>query len=147
MRRLPLIAAAGVAASLLVPLGVAAASGAASRGTVAGSPIVAVLDTGVRVTHHAFDYRGPGSTNDQVVAWWDFSADKKRKFVAPRPGQLWDTEVSQPYDDIGHGTAVASMAVGLRRSGQTPSAAPGFRLAVAKFDGLRGTGSIADAIH
>jgi hypothetical protein len=39
------------------------------------------------------------------------------------------------------------MAVGLRHPGQTPSAAPAFRLAVAKFDGLAGTGSIADAIH
>lgn len=148
MRRRSLIAASCVAASVLVPLGVAAAA-PRSAGTVAGSPIVAVIDTGVRVTHQEFDYRGPDSKTDQIVAWWDFSPVNGSP-VTPKPGQLWDTRVRDPYDDPageGHGTAVASMAVGLRRPGQTPSAAPGYRLAVAKLEGPGGTGSIADAIE
>jgi subtilisin family serine protease len=100
------------------------------------SPIVAVLDSGVRVTHQEFDYRGPHATGDQVVAWWDFTTVKKTKAVLPRQGQLWDPQVAQPYDDIGHGTGVAAMAVGLNRSPtKTASAAPGYRLAVAKVSG------------
>ena len=105
----------------------------ASAGAVAGSPIVAVLDTGVRVTHQEFDYRGPHSADDQIVAWWDFTADTKPQPTVPRPGQMWDPQVSQPYDNDGHGTGVAAMAVGLNRAGtKTPSAAPGYRLAVGK---------------
>jgi hypothetical protein len=148
MRRTQVIAAVGLTASVLVPFGASAAS-PPSGGTVAGSPIIAVIDTGVRVSHLEFDYRGPDSKTDQVVAWWDFSPVNGRA-VTPRPGQLWDHRVRDPYDDAGgegHGTAVASMAVGLRRPGQTPSAAPGYRLAVAKLEGPGGTGSIADAVE
>jgi subtilisin family serine protease len=120
-----------------------------STGVVAGSPIVAVLDTGVRVTHQEFDYRGPHAANDQIVAWWDFTADKKPALVLPKPGQLWDTQVAQPYDDLGHGTSVASMAVGLNRNAaKTRSAAPGYRLAVGKvLSNGAGQAPLATAIN
>ena len=106
---------------------------------------MAVIDTGVRASHMEFDYRGPGSKSDQVVAWWDFTADKKPKIVEPRRGQLWDTQVRDPYDDdeiYGHGTGVAAMAVGLNRvKDKTPSLAPGYRLAIAKVLDSAGTGA------
>jgi hypothetical protein len=147
MRRV--VGALTVAAALASVPALAATSGASRRGVVPASPIVAVLDTGVRVTNHEFDYRGPRAADDQVVAWWDFTTDKKAKAVLPRPGQLWDPQVSQPYDNQGHGTGVAAMAVGLNRTvAKTPSAASGFRLAVGKVNGNAGaTQNLAQAIH
>ena len=56
----------------------------------------------------------------------------------------------QPYDDFGHGTGVAAMAVGLNRApSKTPSAAPGYRLAVGKVldSGGGGAGDLAAAIE
>ncbi len=95
-------------------------------------PIVAVIDSGLRPTHVEFDYRGPRSAADQIVAWWDFTATKGAA-RSPRTGQVWDDRTPSPYDDNGHGTAVASMAVGRNRSSEkSPSAAPGYRLAVAR---------------
>jgi subtilisin family serine protease len=80
---------------------------------------VAVLDTGVLATHATF---APG----QIVAWYDFT------HAGPTdPGTAWDATVA-PYDDNGHGTAVASM-IGGTSGRQTPSHAPGVRLAVAKI--------------
>ena len=100
---------------------------------VPGSPIVVMLDTGIRATHQEFDYRGPGATTGQMVAWWDFTGDRKGKVVEPKVGQLWDPLVPEPYDPVGHGTGVAAMAVGLNRDPlKTPSAAPGFRFGVAR---------------
>lgn len=69
---------------------------------------IATLDSGIRDTHEAF-------AKDQVVAWKDFAAG-----------------VGQPYDDHGHGTAVASVAAGLNVGAQTPSHAPGTPLIVGK---------------
>lgn len=71
-------------------------------------PVIAVLDSGIEPTHETF-------ASDQVVAWRDFVQNR-----------------SEPYDDQGHGTKVASMAAGLDTSTQTPSHAPGTDLAVAK---------------
>jgi subtilisin family serine protease len=141
---------AALAMGTLVPL--APAHATARGGVVAGSPIIAVIDTGVRVTHEEFDYRGPKSSDDQVVAWWDFTTDKKKRIVEPAPGQTWDPQVAQPYDDYttGHGTGVAALAVGLNRTPvQTRSAAPGYRLAVAKVLNHGGTGAaeLAPAIR
>lgn len=109
-----------------------AAPGARGR-VVAGSPIIVMLDTGVRATHQEFDYRGPAAKTGQLVAWWDFTGDRKDRVVEPKPGQLWDPQVPVPYDPVGHGTGVAAMAVGLNRDPlKTPSAAPGFRFGVAR---------------
>jgi len=108
-------------------------------GVVAGSPIVALLDSGVRVTHREFAYAGPRATNDQVVAWWDFTTDKRPSALFPKPGQTWDPTVRTPYDSAGHGTGTASMAVGLGRDkAKTPSGAPGYRLAIGKVSGNAG---------
>ena len=68
-----------------------------------------------------------------MVAWWDFTGDRKGKVVEPKAGQLWDPLVPEPYDPVGHGTGVSAMAVGLNRDPlKTPSAAPGFRFGVAR---------------
>src|SRR3954447_21012627 len=132
-------------AALLIGAAVPAHAAPHAR-VVAGSPIVAVIDTGVRVSHMEFDSRGPKSKTDQVVAWWDFTADKKQHIVEPARGQLWDTQVPDPYDDdvvYGHGTGVAAMAVGLNRvKDKTPSLAPGYRLAIAKALDSAGTSAI-----
>jgi Subtilase family len=139
-----------VATALACVPAVASTTSHASAVVVTGSPIVAVLDTGVRVSNQEFDYRGPHATDDQVVAWWDFTNDKKPTAVLPRGGQLWDSAVSQPYDDYGHGTGVAAMAVGLNRSrAKTPSAAPGYRLAVGKVlaNATGNNGDLAAAIR
>jgi hypothetical protein len=69
----------------------------------AETPLIAIVDSGIEATHSQF---APG----QVVAWHDF--------VDGRP---------EPFDDRGHGTAVASRAAGL-----TLGAYPGARLAVAR---------------
>lgn len=65
--------------------------------------IVAVLDSGIRATHVEF-------SPDQVKAWWDFTDTRSTKHY-PGWGETWDPFVG-PYDDHGHGTAVASVAVG-----------------------------------
>jgi hypothetical protein len=115
------------------------------------APVVAVIDTGVNAAHQEFDYRGKTSTTDQFVAWWDFTPDKKpgQTAVLPKPGQLWDTTIANPYDDNGHGTLTAGMVGGRTASPQkTPAAAPGVKLAIAKVVNGGGSvnGSIADAI-
>lgn len=93
-------------------------------GTSAAEPepvLVAILDTGVDATHPEFD---PG----QLVGWKDF--------VNARPA---------PYDDNGHGTATASLAVGNNRGscGASPktSFAPGRQFVMAKVLDAAGSGS------
>jgi hypothetical protein len=126
MFRAPLIALA-VVMSVLAPAG-------ASNVFAGDEIIVAVLDTGIHPSHQEFDYRGPSSTDDQIVAWWDFT-DTHGPARNPNPGQVWDTRVSEPYDDHGHGTGTASLAVGLNQAPAAekyPSFAPGFKLAVGR---------------
>lgn len=69
---------------------------------------IATLDSGIRETHRTFE-------DGQVVAWRDFVNSK-----------------TEPYDDRGHGTAVASMAAGTKPYHQTPSHSPGTPLIVGK---------------
>jgi len=114
-----------------------------------GPVTVAVIDTGINPNHPEFDYRGAASTNDQLVGWWDFSEDAEGHI--PNPGQTWDPMFPIPYDTHGHGTATASMAVGLNKSGEkAPSAFPGGKLAMAKVgSGTSGadiTGDLAEAV-
>ncbi len=82
--------------------------------------IVAVLDSGIYAEHEAFEA-------GQVVAWYDFTRDGG----PPAPRLTWDPRV-EPYDNHGHGTAVAGM-VGGAGAGQTPSHAPGVKLAIARI--------------
>ncbi|MDP3712375.1 MAG: hypothetical protein Q8R60_07815 [Mycobacteriales bacterium] len=51
------------------------AAAARATGAVA-TPVVAVIDSGLRASHQEFDYRGARSATDQVVAWWDFTATR-----------------------------------------------------------------------
>jgi hypothetical protein len=96
-------------------------------------PVIAVIDTGIRPTHQEFDYRGPASTTDQIVAWWDFTSEVKPRIQLPAPGQTWDPSVRTPYDRNGHGTGTAGMAAGRNVVPlKTPSALPGAKLAIAK---------------
>ena len=119
--------------ALLLAVAAAAVLAPHAQAATARQPVITLLDTGVRATHHEFDYRGKSSTTDQFVGWWDFSAEKKGKTVLPGPGQTWDTQVRDPYDKVGHGTLTAGMAAGRNVSAQkTPSANPGGKLAIAK---------------
>lgn len=126
------------------------ANAAPGRAAKAREPIVALIDTGVRATHQEFDYRGPSSTTDQFVAWWDFTAEAKPAITLPKLGQLWDTQVRDPFDKNGHGTVTASMAAGRNVDPKkTPSAYPAGKLAIAKVGTKDGslTGSIVSAIR
>jgi hypothetical protein len=114
--------------------------------------VVAVLDSGINPFHQEFDYDGPASTTDQLVGWFDFTTDTKSAYELPSPGQAWDTTVTVPYDDFGHGTMSAGMVGALGTDPQeTPVAAPGTKLAVAKVldstGGVPKTTLIDDAIH
>lgn len=135
------------ALAVLLPAAPHALAGAAPA---VKAPVVAVIDSGVRATHQEFDYRGPTSTTDQLVAWWDFTSEAKRRITLPGPRQTWDPGVRNPYDKNGHGTLTASMVGGLGRSrAKTPAAAPGTKLAIAKVGTADGTieGSIAAAVQ
>ena len=143
LRRLALIADSAL---------VAATGAAALAPASVASPdpvVVAVIDTGLAADHPEFDYRGPDSNDDQIVAWWDFSDDAEGH--PPNAGDLWDPFVREPFDPHGHGTATASMAVGANRSdAKAPSAFPGGKLAVAKVgSGPKATitGDVAAAIE
>src|SRR3954452_15581317 len=121
----------------LALLGVAAGGVPADATTPGGQPVIAVLDSGINEHHHAFD-------SGQVVAWWDFVKDG-----APKAGQSWDPKRA-PYDDLGHGTGTAAMAAGRQvDTRQSPSAAPGTRLAIGKVldenDSM--TGDLAAAVR
>ena len=119
--------------ALLLAVAAAAVLAPHAQAAPVKAPVVTVIDTGIRATHEDFDYRGPASTSDQLVAWWDFTAEKKKQDVWPRQGQLWDPRVPQPYDTVGHGTLTAGLAAGRNTSAKkTPSANPGGKLAVAK---------------
>ena len=127
----------------------AGAANRPARKAAVKAPVVAVIDTGVRSSHVEFDYRGPRSTVDQFVAWWDFTAEAKGKVVLPAAGQTWDTQVKDPYDRNGHGTITASMVGGRTASPlKTPAAYPGAKLAIAKVGEKDGTisGSMAAAV-
>jgi hypothetical protein len=106
-------------------------------------PVVALIDSGARASHHEFDYRGKASTVDQFVGWWDFTNEVKGKEVLPARGQVWDTAVANPYDKNGHGSMTASMVGGRGASAQkTPAAAPGTKLAIAKV--IDGEGNVVN---
>ena len=125
------------------------AGAATAKKLAVKAPVVAVIDTGVRATHQEFDYRGKASTTDQFVAWWDFTDEVKKTVSLPAAGQLWDTQVADPYDTYGHGTLTASMVGGRTASPQkTPAAAPGTKLAIAKVGKKDGTisGDLAAAV-
>ena len=118
--------------------------------TATEAPVVAVIDTGVRVTHQEFSYGGRSSTTDQFVAWWDFTTEKKKTVGLPGPGQTWDTAVADPYDKNGHGTLTASMVAGRGADPRkTPAAYPGGKLAIAKVGDGNGTieGDIGKAVQ
>ena len=118
-------------------LALALCGGPAQAATPDGKTVVAVLDTGINAGHRAFDA-------DQVVAWWDFTTG-----ALPEAGQSWDPSRA-PYDDNGHGTATASMVAGRTTHWlQSPSLAPGTKLAVAKVAFADGSVSpqLADAIR
>lgn len=105
------------------------------------TPVIAMIDTGLNSAHQEFDYRGPTSDDDQIVAWFDFSADAGGH--TPRPGQLWDDVNVTPFDPNGHGSSTASMAAGRNMSAEkTPSFNPGGKLAIAKV----GSGEHGDEI-
>ena len=141
-RRTARAAAAVAVVALLAGAPSAAAALRKAAPVTVTEPVVAVLDTGLRATHQEFDYRGRTATNDQLVGWWDFTDEKKGKIVRPQPGQLWDTEVPEPYDPHGHGTGTAAMAVGHNRVAEkTPSALPGGKLAVGRV--LNKTGGLS----
>lgn len=139
-----------LAAALLVTTGGLAATSRPAAATTSGAPVVAVIDTGARATHQEFDYRGRTSPDDQFVAWWDFTSEKKGSKVLPQPGQLWDTRVADPYDTNGHGTLTAAMVGGLGKSpAKTPAALPGAKLAIARVGNAGGTieGDLSAAIR
>ncbi|HVE92870.1 MAG TPA: S8/S53 family peptidase [Actinomycetota bacterium] len=113
--------------------------------------IVAVLDTGLNPLHQEFDYRGPSSDDDQIVAWWDFTEAKGAK-RNPAPGRLWDDRAPDPFDDNGHGTATASLAAGRNAAPfavKEPSFAPGTQLAIGKVGNKGGSisGDAAAAVR
>ena len=150
-RRTALLASAALALAAAPHAGAAAFSGSTATSTARSTatstakpaakvPVVTLIDTGVNPRHQEFDYRGRSSTTDQFVGWWDFSAEKKGKNVLPAPGQAWDTQVTDPYDKVGHGTLTAGMAGGRNASStKTPSAFPGVKLAIAKVSYYAGS--------
>lgn len=141
MRHRTVAALCGLAVLVGAPHAGATVRKAAVTADSVRPPVVAVIDTGVRATHREFDYRGPSSTVDQFVGWWDFTSERKSAIELPDEGQLWDTAVANPYDEQGHGTLTASM-VGGRGSDarKTPAALPGAKLAIAKVG--KGDGAI-----
>ncbi|MFN2538533.1 MAG: S8 family serine peptidase [Mycobacteriales bacterium] len=126
LRRTALLLAAALAVA-------AAPHASAAGGASARLPIVALIDSGVRASHHEFNYRGKASRTDQFAAWWDFTTTKRAAHVLPTSGQTWDTGISDPYDGCGHGTLTAGMVGGRNLTAdKTPSAYPGAKLAIAK---------------
>lgn len=115
--------------AILCVLLATAAFSVAPASAVVPPLVVAVLDTGIDPSHPEF---APG----QVVAWWDFTADKGQGIALPGPGDVMDPRFA-PYDWHGHGTATASLvggantADGVADCGKT-SYAPGVALAIAK---------------
>ena len=143
------------AATALCALAVVLAAphaGAATKKALVAAPkpvVVAVIDTGARATHQEFDYRGPTSTSDQFVGWWDFTSEVKGQVELPDDGESWDTAVADPYDRNGHGTLTASMVGGRGADARkTAAALPGAKLAIAKVGNGDGAieGDIARAI-
>lgn len=92
-----------MAAALLAAGSLVALPGAADAARPASAVRVAIVDSGIVATHPEF-------TPGQVVGWKDFVGASLT-----------------PYDDLGHGTAVAS-----RAAGATLGAFPGASLLVAK---------------
>lgn len=102
----------------------ARAAGAASDGNLDGSGVgICVIDTGVDPNHQAFA--------GLVIGWHD-----------------WVNDRTTPYDDHGHGTHVAGIALG-RATSPTPSfagVARGASLVAAKVLASNGFGEDADVV-
>jgi serine protease AprX len=79
--------------------------------------VVCIVDTGIDVGH-------PNLDHVTILAWRDFVGGR-----------------SSPYDDQGHGTAMAGLIVG---DGQVRGASPAVSLLVAKAIGANGQGTDAD---
>lgn len=127
---------------------------------------IAVIDTGARASHQEFDYSptpdGHDDTasdpnpDDQIVAWWDFTAEDPDggQFadgpILPEHGDVWYPRVADPFDGHGHGTATASLAAGGNADPiKDRSFAPGYELAIAKVGDASGTvtGDITEALR
>jgi subtilisin family serine protease len=140
---------------MLLTVGLTIPTGAEGAGAQ-HEMVVAVIDTGTDARHQEFDYQGPNSSTDQIVAWWDFTAEHK-SISDTDPfsfhDALWDVDIPDPFDGNGHGTATASLVGGLNRGGcpdaPKESHAPGVKLAIAKVSLANGTtsGSLALAIR
>lgn len=105
----------------LVPVGLAVLLVVSSLAS-AGSPVIALLDSGV-------DPEAPYREEADVVAWVDIAGDES------------GTRLSAPYDDLGHGSAVASTIANV---------SPEVDLAVARIigsDGRTTTGDLAEGIR
>jgi hypothetical protein len=114
-----------------------AAAGPAPALTDDGQVVVALVDSGINAAHQEF-------APDQLVGYYDFSDGG-----TPKPGEDWDPDTA-PSDPAGHGTGTASM-VGARgvSAEQTPAAAPGVKLAMARVAGRDGAiaGDLAAAVR
>ncbi|MFA5772820.1 MAG: S8 family serine peptidase, partial [Thermoplasmata archaeon] len=87
---------------------------------VDGSGItIALLDTGIDASRSSLKTLPNG--NPKVVGWKDFVSGK-----------------SQPYDDVGHGTTMSSIAAAVGRSPYYAGVAPGAQLVMAKGIGTSG---------
>lgn len=133
-RALPLLLAALLVVPALVTVGASAGPLATAQ---AAKPVrIAIIDTGIDAAHTEF-------ASGQVVAWWDFTDERKSASLTdPYSGvstpRSFDPYVA-PFDLDGHGTAVASAAAGLNlqdcgshRFAEKLSFSPGAELVVAK---------------
>ncbi len=82
--------------------------------------IVGVIDSGVQPDHELLVGRGLTRANGTDLFFWDFSNFTGNYNALP--GGLYPSGFPKPYDDIGRGTHMLSVAVGGNNQGVAPEA-------------------------
>lgn len=110
-------------------------------------PVVAIIDTGLDLTHSVFVNSGAIWVNTKEIAKNGID-DDKNGYIDDVNGWNFVANTNSPLDDEGHGTHVSGIVLGTTQDiFATPIAAAQIRIMPLKFLDSTGSGSTSDAVN